>query len=43
MNKTTIEFGYNELNNLAAFIAALQVQGVRFTLRKDNVAIAVTI
>lgn len=43
--KRSIEFGFSqsELENLASFIAALNRAGVPFSLRRDNVAIEITV
>lgn len=45
MMKRSIEFGFSQadLENLATFIAALNRAGVPFTLRRDNIAIEITI
>ncbi|MFA5936510.1 MAG: hypothetical protein WC822_01385 [Candidatus Paceibacterota bacterium] len=45
MNKTTLEFPntVTDMVLLAAFVAELVRQGIVFTLRRDNIAVQITI
>jgi len=38
-----LEFDYTELDKLAAFIKELNVAGVQYSLRRDSVAIEITV
>jgi hypothetical protein len=42
-DKNCIEFNFQQMSELAALIAALNREGVPYSLRKDNFAIEISI